>query len=101
MKWFLGARLVICGRNQERLQAVHAELRGADHVMQECDFAQSEGIAPWLKAVCKEVSALKGPTYCAAVQATRPIQAINTQLVDPAPLQNLRAAVELARPLRL
>ena len=51
----LGARLVICGRNSERLSSVLSELNGADHIMKIFDFVQLEKIVPWLKSVCTEV----------------------------------------------
>jgi NAD(P)-dependent dehydrogenase (short-subunit alcohol dehydrogenase family) len=80
---------------------VHAELHGSGHVMQMFDFAQLEGIVPWLKAVCQEVGPLHGMAHCAAVQATRPIQAINPQFVDEVLSQNLGAALMLAQAFRL
>lgn len=78
----LGARLVICGRNQERLDAVMGELHGGGHTQQVFDFAQLDQIVPWLKSVCAQVGPLNGLAHCAAVQATRPIQAINLQFVN-------------------
>ena len=97
----LGARLVICGRNQERLDTVMGELHGKGHTQQMFDFAQHDQIAPWLKSVCAQVGPLNGLAHCAAVQATRPIQAINSQFVNEVLSQNLGAALMLAQAFRL
>jgi NAD(P)-dependent dehydrogenase (short-subunit alcohol dehydrogenase family) len=97
----LGARLVICGRNSDRLSAVLAELHGSNHVAKIFDFAQIDQIVSWLKSVCSEVGPLNGLAHCAAVQATRPIQAIDTKFVTEVLTQNLGAALILAQAFRL
>jgi len=97
----LGARLVICGRNSDRLSAVLAELHGSNHVAKIFDFAQIDQIVSWLKSVCAEVGPLNGLAHCAAVQATRPIQAIDTKFVTEVLTQNLGAALLLAQAFRL
>lgn len=97
----LGARLVICGRNSDRLSAVLAELHGSNHVAKIFDFAQVDQIVSWLKSVCAEVGPLNGLAHCAAVQATRPIQAIDTKFVTEVLTQNLGAALILAQAFRL
>ena len=97
----LGARLVICGRNSDRLSAVLAELHGSNHVAKIFDFAQVDQIVSWLKSVCSEVGPLNGLAHCAAVQATRPIQAIDTKFVTEVLTQNLGAALILAQAFRL
>ena len=97
----LGARLVICGRNSVRLSAVLSELDGIDHVMKIFDFAQLEQILPWLKSVCTEVGPLSGLAHCAAIQATRPIRAIDPDFVSETLLQNLGSALLLAQAFRL
>ena len=97
----LGARLVICGRNSDRLSAVLAELHGSNHVAKIFDFAQVDQIVSWLKSVCAEVGPLNGLAHCAAVQATRPIQAIDTKFVTEVLTQNLGAALVLAQAFRL
>lgn len=97
----LGARLVICGRNEERLEAVRCELHGQGHEARIFDFSQLDAIVPWLKSVCEEVGPLHGLAHCAAIQATRPLQAINPQFVSDVLSQNLGAALLLAQGFRL
>jgi len=97
----LGARLVICGRNEERLAGVLTELHGSGHLRQIFDFSQLDQIVPWLKKVCAEVGPLNGLAHCAAVQATRPIQAVNPSFVQDILSQNLGAGLLLAQAFRL
>ncbi len=102
----LGARVVATGRNEERLNETLAMLDGmkvedGGHVGRLFDLAALDGIVPWLKALCAEVGPLNGIAHCAAVQATRPIQAINPAFVSDVLLQNLGAALMLAQGFRL
>ena len=97
----LGARVVACGRHRGRLDEVQAELHGTGHSVQVFDFAQLEGIVPWLKSVCAELGPLHGLAHCAGIQATRPIQAIAPEFVGEVLSQNLGAALMLAQAFRL
>lgn len=97
----LGARLIICGRNSERLLSVSSELHGSGHVIKIFDFAQIDKIVPWLKSVCLEIGPINGLAHCAAVQATRPIQTIDPEFVTEILLQNLGASLMLAQAFRL
>lgn len=97
----LGARVIASGRNEGRLNETLAALDGDGHVGRIFDLAALDGIVPWLKALCAEVGPLNGIAHCAAVQATRPIQAINAAFVQDVLLQNLGAALMLAQGFRL
>jgi len=97
----LGARLIICGRNSERLSSVSSELHGSGHVIKIFDFVEIDQIVPWLKSVCLELGPLNGLAHCAAVQATRPIQTIDPEFVTKILLQNLGASLMLAQAFRL
>lgn len=97
----LGARVIASGRNQERLDAVLAELEGNGHLGRIFDLADLDAIAPWLKALCAEVGPLNGIAHCAGVQATRPIQAVKPDFVMDVLTQNLGAALMLAQGFRL
>jgi len=97
----LGARLVICGRNRERLDQVMGTLEGDGHTQEVFDFRELNQVVPWLKAVCQAVGPLNGLAHCAAVQATRPIQAVAPQFVEDVLTQNLSAPLMLAQAFRL
>ncbi|MGZ3306272.1 MAG: SDR family NAD(P)-dependent oxidoreductase [Asticcacaulis sp.] len=97
----LGARVIASGRNPERLDAVMGELENTGHIGKIFDLSQLDAIVPWLKALCAEVGPLNGIAHCAAVQATRPIQAINPAFVHDVLMQNLGAALMIAQAFRL
>jgi NAD(P)-dependent dehydrogenase (short-subunit alcohol dehydrogenase family) len=97
----LGARVVASGRSEDRLAEVMGQLEGKGHLGRLFDLAQLDAIVPWLKALCAEVGPLNGIAHCAAVQATRPIQAINAEFVQDALTQNLGASLMLAQAYRL
>lgn len=97
----LGARIIASGRNEERLSDVLGQLEGEDHIGRIFDLADLDAIMPWMKALCAEVGPLNGLAHCAGVQATKPIQAINSAFVMDVLTQNLGAALMLAQAFRL
>lgn len=97
----LGARIIASGRNEERLNEVLGQLEGEGHVGRIFDLADLDAIMPWMKALCAEVGPLNGLAHCAGVQATKPIQAINSTFVMDVLTQNLGAALMLAQAFRL
>lgn len=97
----LGARVVLGGRNEERLMQALSELEGEGHLIRAFDLSQLDQIVPWMKALCAETGPLNGLAHCAGVQATRPIQAINPAFVEDVLLQNLGASLMLAQAFRL
>jgi NAD(P)-dependent dehydrogenase (short-subunit alcohol dehydrogenase family) len=97
----LGARVIASGRNEDRLNETLGMLEGEGHQGRLFDLAALDGIVPWLKTLCAEAGPLNGIAHCAAVQATRPIQAINPGFVQDVLLQNLGAALMLAQGFRL
>ena len=97
----LGARVVASGRNEERLNEVLGQLDGQGHIGRLFDLADLDAIVPWLKALCAEIGPLNGIAHCAGVQATKPIQSINSAFVMDVLTQNLGAALMLAQAFRL
>jgi NAD(P)-dependent dehydrogenase (short-subunit alcohol dehydrogenase family) len=97
----LGARVVASGRNQTRLDETLAALEGEGHIGRLFDLADLDAIVPWLKALCADIGPLNGIAHCAGVQATKPIQSINSAFVMDVLTQNLGAALMLAQAFRL
>jgi len=97
----LGARVVASGRNEERLALVLGKLEGEGHLGRIFDLSELDAILPWLKALCAEIGPLNGIAHCAGIQATKPIQAINSTFVMDVLTQNLGAALMLAQAFRL
>ena len=97
----LGARVVASGRNEERLNEVLGQLDGDGHIGRLFDLADLDAIVPWLKALCADIGPLNGIAHCAGVQATKPIQSINSAFVMDVLTQNLGAALMLAQAFRL
>ncbi|CAL4869066.1 3-oxoacyl-[acyl-carrier-protein] reductase FabG [Asticcacaulis sp. MM231] len=97
----LGARVVASGRNEARLDETLAALEGHGHIGRLFDLADLDAIVPWLKALCADIGPLNGIAHCAGVQATKPIQSINSAFVMDVLTQNLGAALMLAQAFRL
>jgi NAD(P)-dependent dehydrogenase (short-subunit alcohol dehydrogenase family) len=97
----LGARIVVTGRNVERLEVTLGLLHGSDHIVRSFDLADTTGIVGWLKALCAEIGPLNGIAHCAGIQNTLPIQAISPAFVQDVLSQNLAATLMLAQAFRL
>ena len=56
----LGAKLVVTGRNQERLEQLLGELEGDGHHAFPADLSIAESIPSWMKTMTRSLPALSG-----------------------------------------
>ena len=96
----LGARLIITGRNSERLQSTVALLHGSDHVVAPFDLAHLDDIPKWIKALTKSHGALNGLAHCAGQQISKPIKMVNADFINKLTQVNISAGLLLARGFR-
>ena len=96
----LGARLVLVGRNEERLQALLAEMEGEDHLAVPFDLSDIETIPVWLKDLAQTGGPLNGLVHSAGVELTRPLQIMKFSEYRELMTINLDAAVALAKGFR-
>ena len=96
----LGARVVLVGRNVERLNATAAQLAGAGHVVEAFDLSKLDEIPGWLKRLVEKVGELHGVVHCAGVQQTMPLRAATVGAAEDLMRVNVLAALMLAKGLR-
>lgn len=96
----LGARLVLVGRNEGRLQAVLAALEGEGHLAVPFDLSDIENIPMWLKELAHTGGPLDGLVHSAGVELTRPLQIMKFSEYRELMTINLDAAVALAKGFR-
>lgn len=89
----LGARLIVTGRNEERLNATLQKLNGDSHYAIICDLTTDEG----KKAILDGISPLDGLVLCAGQGNVIPFKLSDRKKFDPIFEINYFAPVELLR----
>lgn len=94
-----GARLVISGRDEQRLGATMSELRGAGHRLAPVSLQGTDQSHDWLRALLDETGPLDGAFHCAGKELIRPIRMIKQAQLDELLGSSLFAAFGIARAL--
>lgn len=94
-----GARVILSGRNEDRLAETAAMLGGAEHRLLPLDLAELDGIAPAVIRVCQAAGPVYGLCHAAGIVQTRPLQSNTVDVVQAQLRVNLLAGLELARVL--
>jgi len=94
-----GARVVLSGRDAERLTQTAQLLGGAEHRILPLDLAQLDGIAAAVQQLRQSTGPLYGLCHAAGTVQTRPLQASTVEVVREQLGVNLLAGLELARVL--
>ena len=92
----LGARVVLTGRNEEKLQAVHAGLMGEDHAWIKADLSDLSCIGEVVSKAA-EKGGLWGLVHCAGGGSITPLAALSTNVLSQHMQVNFFAFVELVR----
>lgn len=96
----LGARVVLSGRNIERLEETRRSLCGEGHVAAPLDLCAVEDIGAWLKALTADAGPLQGLVHCAGVRSTVPLRSAGPAKVEELMRVNFTSAAMLARAFR-
>ena len=74
----LGATLIICGRNKQRLNETFTSLSGGGHIAICCDQTKDEDV----RNLVEKLPMLDGIAYCAGVQETCITKNINSEILS-------------------
>ena len=96
----LGGRVVLSGRNAERLSATRTAMVSGNHAIMTCDLSQTDGLHAWMRSVVDEVGPLDGLVHSAGVQITRPLGAVSRADYESIMSVNLGAALWLSSAFR-
>ena len=72
----MGAKLIITGRNNERLHETLALLDSDGHIPICCDLSQEQSIKEFCTLLPNDID---GVAHCAGISSLKPIVALNTQ----------------------
>ena len=74
----IGAKLIITGRNEDRLNKTFQKLKGKDHIQISIDLIKEEE----LNYLAKELPKLDGIVLCAGITMTKPIKFISKDNIN-------------------
>ncbi|HAT50480.1 MAG: SDR family oxidoreductase [Nitrospirae bacterium] len=93
----LGARLLLVGRSQEKLEQTLAALDGTGHRIEPFDLNETEEIPAWFKHLIAESGPLSGLVQCAGVQHYTPARFITVDKINRMMKVNVFSTTMLAK----
>lgn len=93
----MGARVVLIGRNKERLYETFSQLTGNGHQMVAFDLTNSVGIKELVTGIVSAVGPINGVLHCAGISDTLPLKLMKTDTLDKFFHSNVYSAIELTR----
>ena len=96
----LGARLVLVGRNEQRLSETASRLEGTGHRAECFDLTKFEDVPPWMKRLVAELGPFHGLVHSAGVQVASPLRFLKRSDVEEVMNINFLAAVGLTQGFR-
>lgn len=70
----LGARLVLVGRDKEKLKNTECKLSSSGHIVAPFDLRQTETIFDWLEDIVQNHGRLHGLVHCAGLHMIKPLK---------------------------
>lgn len=93
----LGARLVITGRNRERLRETFGMLSGKGHMQILQDLSCEEGLDVFFSHVTGQAGKLHGLIHCAGIAGVIPLKVLSRKALEHVMATNFYSFVELVR----
>src|ERR1035437_5420174 len=93
----LGARVVLVGRNEERLAETLRSLDGGGHRVEPLDLTLVDEIPRWLKNISASSGPLHGLVHSAGIHKLRPLRVLSAKTVEDIMRINVGAAIGLAK----
>lgn len=91
----LNARVVLAGRNRERLELTLGSLQGQGHRIEEFDLCRTEEVSKWLRSIVAQTGPLRGIVHSAGIQVTSPIRFVTQKATEEVMRTNLLGAIML------
>jgi NAD(P)-dependent dehydrogenase (short-subunit alcohol dehydrogenase family) len=93
----LNARVVLSGRDRDRLQETFVRLEGDGHRVEPFDFNRPEEIHDWLRALATNVGQFTGLVHAAGIEQVSPIKFVRLKDADEVLRVNVVSSIMLAR----
>jgi NAD(P)-dependent dehydrogenase (short-subunit alcohol dehydrogenase family) len=93
----LGAKVIMVGRNQKKLEQVYSMLDGSGHAWYSFDLTKINKLATFVNQVVNENSPLDGFVHCAGISQLRPLKMTNYDLLQDMMKINFFSFIELTK----
>lgn len=93
----VGAKVVLIGRNELRLQETLEALQGEGHLVKACDLTNFECLPQLVSDIVSECGVIDGVLHCAGISTTLPLKLMTTEKLDEFFKSNVYSAVLLSR----
>lgn len=93
----MGARVIIIGRNENRLAETHSQMVGDGHLSCTLDLTDFVLLKNRIDEIINSVGPIDGLVNCAGVSTTLPLKLINSKKMDDIFHTNVYTAIELTR----
>lgn len=93
----MGAKVVLMGRDYDRLEQTHSLLSGSDHIVSSVDLLDYQGVETELRSVLDGKIKLNGVVNCAGISTTLPFSSIKPDRIELFLKTNVIGAMNLTR----
>lgn len=93
----MGAKVVLIGRNEQRLAETLSQMEGEGHLVVAYDLTDSEGIKDMVASVVQRIGQLHGALHCAGISDTIPLKLMKIDTIEKFFRSNVYSAIELLR----
>lgn len=91
------ARVVLIGRNEERLAETRNQLEGEGHVTLSYDLTELDGLKDMVGSIVNQIGAIDGLVNCAGISTVLPFKLMTPEKVEDFFKTNVYASIELTR----
>jgi len=96
----LKARVVLVGRNPERLEETKERMTGVNHLVEPFDLTAGDLIPGWLKQIASGTGPLSGLVHGAGVHQAIPLRVLTAGKVEEVMRANVTSAIMLVKAFR-
>ena len=93
----LGARLILIGRSEDKLNSLKDELSNRNHITISCDITDYDNIEIKLKKSLNDFGKVDGFVHSAGIEMTRPLKLLKPKFLDEVLKVNLISGINLTR----
>jgi NAD(P)-dependent dehydrogenase (short-subunit alcohol dehydrogenase family) len=97
----LGARVLLCGRNQQRLDLTRSRMVGDGHVVAPFDLDNVPAICGWMRGQAEAIGPFDGLVHCAGIHLAMPLRLTSAHEAERVMRTNWLVAMELTKALRV
>lgn len=93
----MGAKVVLIGRNQERLDETRQQMEGDSHIVISYDLTELDGLKNMVSSIVAQIGVIDGLVNCAGISTVLPFKLMSPDKLEEFFKTNVFATIELTR----